>query len=137
MVKASQFKAQLVNRLADWLNAPVVVEFSAGLVRVSGLWVLVDASEAELQFALDDASHPQCDFSIHLDEVIAGLSFSGFEEAAAKILGKQREHLGPEEQSLFAAKSVEQVADIRFRTGGRLLLGLLRRDWDSVPISQA
>lgn len=132
-----QFKTDVVDRLMDWLNVPVVVEFNTGLFRVSGLWVLVAVSEAQLQFVLDGPSYAQCDFRIHFDDVIAGLSFAGFEEAAAKILGKRREQLVPEQQSLFATKPVEQVADIRFRSGGRVLLDFVKHDWVPAAISRA
>ncbi len=119
-------KDRLVTLLSQWRNEAVALEFREGVNSVSGFCILVTVSDTELRFAFDPSVRPNCDFGILLDDPIATLRVGSFDSAVENILGKPLEALKPEERSAFSGKLVEQVADVRFSRGARLILGLVR-----------
>ncbi len=119
-------KDRLVTLLSQWRNETVVLEFREGVNSVSGFCVLVTVSDTELRFAFDPSVSPNCDFGIFLDDPIATLTVGSFDKAVENIIGKPLDSLRPEERSDFSSKLVEQVADVRFLRGARLILGLVR-----------
>jgi len=119
-------KDRLVTLLSQWRNEAVALEFREGVNSVSGFCVLLTVSDRELRFAFDPSIRPNCDFGIFLDDPIATLTVGSFDNAVENILGKPLDALQPEERSAFSGKLVEQVADVRFSRGARLILGLVR-----------
>ena len=116
---------RLVTILNDWRNQALVVEFRAGVTYVSGICVLVEVSDTELRFMFDPSASPTCELGISIDSV-ATFAVGSFEDAMQNILGKPRHALTREERGAFFSKGVEQVADVRFLQGARLLIGLVR-----------
>jgi hypothetical protein len=125
-MKTDSSKDRLVTLLSQWRDEAVVLEFREGVNSVSGFCVLVTVSDTELRFGFDPSIRPNCDFGIFLDDPIATLTVGSFDNAVENILGKPLDALQPEERSAFSGKLVEQVADVRFSRGARLILGLVR-----------
>ena len=117
---------RLLKVLTEWRKEPLVVEFRAGPTRVSGICVLVNVSDTELRFVFDPSVRPNCEVGIFLDDSIATFRLGSFEDAVENILGKPLHALTAQESHAFFSKGVEQVADVRFLRGGRLIIGFLK-----------
>jgi len=116
-------KALLVSRLREWCGKPVVMEFRFGVSHISGICLLVNVSELQLQLQFEQSAGIGCECIVQLDDEIEIMTVQGFEEAAESILGKKLISVTAEDSSAFSNHSVEKVINARFRSGARLIIG--------------
>jgi hypothetical protein len=119
-------RRQLVSLLSQWCGKPLALEFQFGVCHISGLCLLVKVTESHLQLRFDRLATPGCDFVIHLDDEIETIAPRNFEEAVESILGRRLASLTMEERDAFLSNSVEEVIEVHFRQGARLIIGVIK-----------
>ena len=101
----------------------MVLEFQFGVSHISGICLLANICELQLQLQFDRSANVGCDCIIRLDDEIEIMKLQGFEEAAESILGNKLVSLASGERSEFLSHDIEKVINVRFRTGARLIIG--------------
>ena len=119
-------KTRLVTLLAERRDRAFVVEFNSGFTHISGIASLCEVSDSGLRFQFAEA---QCSFVVDLNDSIDTLKRSTFEEAFEDILGNRSNDLAFEEHAAYSSESVEEVIDLQFVRGSRLIIGVIKVGW--------
>lgn len=109
--------------LRAWFGKTLVVELQFGMSHIAGVCLLVGVSKSELQLEFDPSADIGCRCVIRFDDEVETVTVQEFSEAAESILDKRLGTFTSDENR--SCNSVGKVVNVRFRSGARLIMGLV------------